>query len=925
MGSMFENSPFNQNISGWCVTNIVSEPSNFSANSPLSESNKPVWGTCSLLSITSIGDSDYYYYPGNEMVWSEAQTYAEQYGGNLVSINSQEENDFITSKTNGKIWIGLTDSDEEGVWKWSDDSEYDFSNWKSGEPNNSGNGIPCRPYGEDYVEIDNTGYWNDAPEYHCDERKTRPFIIEIKNTLTPITDANIEEAVNTCLSTHPVTGLCTDSEYGSITDWDVSNVTDMSELFKDKTQFNGDISSWDVSNVSNMSNMLRETDFNQDISSWDVSSVTSMRQMFYKSPFNQNIGSWSMSNVTDMSEMFLGTINFNQDISSWNVSSVTNMFGVFSGTNHTFNQDISSWNVSNVTNMGYMFYFSSSFNQNLSSWNVSNVKNMSEMFTSSSLSVENYDNILIGWSSLSLQNGVTFHTYKNYCNGESARQIIINNYGWNIIDNGKSENCGSPTQTSKISSFLLDEINISEIGGVSNLSATIDVASLNDIMIPLELSGTASINEDYSVSFASKGTVSIYSGGNGIGSDVNQLNQPEGIAIDNNGHVYIADYNNDRIQKTDNSTQVMSTFIENISNPVDIHIDSLGNIFILENNGTVKKYDSLGAFIADVSNGTDTDAINMDIDSDGNIYTITRYGTKVWKTSSNNSTASVLFEDSEFHFPNSISVDYLGNVYVSGQNQPVRIWNKSTGTSTSLNGTGNSRAISINEEGNLLVAQDAMGIDGRNTTVKEYNLTNIDQNNYETIFSQNTIADDYYMGISAIKSSNKNLFLSISKDPSQSGTDFNNVLKDRILMVANAPNILIPAGDTSGIISFTSLLVSGANEINKTIVITPTNPYNTDPSNSLTPKTITIVHETLGVDDITDVKSSLKLHPNPAVDYIRILGLSEKANYIIYNLLGKEILRGKVLNEENIFIHDLSNGTYFIKVENAKPIKFIKK
>ena len=216
MGSMFENSPFNQNISGWCVKNIVSEPSNFSVNSPLSESNKPVWGTCSPLFITSTGDSDYYYYPGNEMVWSEAQTYAEQYGGNLVSINSQEENDFITSKTNWKVWIGLTDSDVEGIWKWSDGSDYDFSNWKSGEPNNSGNGIPCRPFGEDYVEIDNTGYWNDTPEYHCDERKTRPFIIEIKNTPTPITDANIHEAVNTCLSTHPETGLCTDSEYGSI-------------------------------------------------------------------------------------------------------------------------------------------------------------------------------------------------------------------------------------------------------------------------------------------------------------------------------------------------------------------------------------------------------------------------------------------------------------------------------------------------------------------------------------------------------------------------------------------------------------------------------------------------------------------------------------------------------------------------------------
>ena len=378
----------------------------------------------------------------------------------------------------------------------------------------------------------------------------------------------------------------------------------------------------------------------------------------------------------------------------------------------------------------------------------------------------------------------------------------------------------------EVTNLSLDEITISDNGGVSILSATIDVVSLNDISIPLSISGTASINEDYSISFASKGTASIYSGANGIGSDANQLNQPEGIAIDSNGDVYIADYNNNRVQKVNNSTRVMSTFIDNSLSPVDIHVDSTGNIFILENNGTVKKYDSLGVFITVVSTGTDSDAINMDIDSDGNIYTITRYGTKVWKTTTDNSTASVLFEDSEFHFPNSISVDSSGNVYVSGQNQPVRIWNKSTNISTTLTGTWGSRAITINDEGNLLVAQDAMDITGRNTTVKEYKITNIDQNNYETVFSQNSITDDYYMGISSIKSFNEDLFLAISKDAMQSGSDFNNVLKDRILMVANAANILIPAGDTSGIISFTSLLGSDTNEINKTIVITPSTPYN---------------------------------------------------------------------------------------------------
>ena len=37
---------FNQNLTGWCVTNITSEPTEFSLNAPLSNADKPVWGTC---------------------------------------------------------------------------------------------------------------------------------------------------------------------------------------------------------------------------------------------------------------------------------------------------------------------------------------------------------------------------------------------------------------------------------------------------------------------------------------------------------------------------------------------------------------------------------------------------------------------------------------------------------------------------------------------------------------------------------------------------------------------------------------------------------------------------------------------------------------------------------------------------------------
>ena len=145
------------------------------------------------------------------------------------------------------------------------------------------------------------------------------------NAQTPITDANFQEAVNTCLSTNPVDGMCSDSEYGAMPDWDVSQVTGMSNAFLNKTTFNGDISSWDVSIVTDMSYMFEEAEaFNQDIGSWDVSSVTNMGAMFLNADaFNQDIGSWDVSNVSDMERMFRVASSFNQDISNWCVTNIS--------------------------------------------------------------------------------------------------------------------------------------------------------------------------------------------------------------------------------------------------------------------------------------------------------------------------------------------------------------------------------------------------------------------------------------------------------------------------------------------------------------------------------------------------------------------------------------------------------------------------
>ena len=82
----------------------------------------------------------------------------------------------------------------------------------------------------------------------------------------------------------------------NITNICTSKITNMESLFF-LSEFNGDISKWDVSNVTNMSNMFNGTHssankFNGDISKWDVSNVTDMNGMFNKSQFNGDISKW---------------------------------------------------------------------------------------------------------------------------------------------------------------------------------------------------------------------------------------------------------------------------------------------------------------------------------------------------------------------------------------------------------------------------------------------------------------------------------------------------------------------------------------------------------------------------------------------------------------------------------------------------------
>jgi surface protein len=70
------------------------------------------------------------------------------------------------------------------------------------------------------------------------------------------------------------------------------------------SKFNGDLSQWNVSNVTNMSYMFEKSQFNNNLRTWDVSNVTNMGGIFRGSQFNGDISQWDVSNVVDMSYMF---------------------------------------------------------------------------------------------------------------------------------------------------------------------------------------------------------------------------------------------------------------------------------------------------------------------------------------------------------------------------------------------------------------------------------------------------------------------------------------------------------------------------------------------------------------------------------------------------------------------------------------------
>ena len=129
-------------------------------------------------------------------------------------------------------------------------------------------------------------------------------------TLKLVVDACLDAVPSgeKCCSTDPgcgdpATARCRGAGCVDMPDWDVSRVTDMTELFEDRTEFN------------------------QDISRWSTSSVTSFRETFRNaSSFDQDLSRWGLSPGVDFTRTFVGADAFAQPVWTWPHASSTGMF-----------------------------------------------------------------------------------------------------------------------------------------------------------------------------------------------------------------------------------------------------------------------------------------------------------------------------------------------------------------------------------------------------------------------------------------------------------------------------------------------------------------------------------------------------------------------------------------------------------------------
>uniref|UniRef100_A0A8C1VBQ3 Si:ch73-343l4.8 n=1 Tax=Cyprinus carpio TaxID=7962 RepID=A0A8C1VBQ3_CYPCA len=109
--------------------------------------------------VLSLSDKQgWFFMPTHAKNWSDSRQYCRERGADLIIINTEEKQRLVSSFTTNIVWIGLSNTENEGNMKWVDNSPLKQGFWVEGEPNNLGDIEDCVDLNPERPILNN---WND--------------------------------------------------------------------------------------------------------------------------------------------------------------------------------------------------------------------------------------------------------------------------------------------------------------------------------------------------------------------------------------------------------------------------------------------------------------------------------------------------------------------------------------------------------------------------------------------------------------------------------------------------------------------------------------------------------------------------------------------------------------------------------------------
>ena len=224
-----------------------------------------------------------------------------------------------------------------------------------------------------------------------------------------------------------------------------------------------------------------------------------------------------------------------------------------------------------------------------------------------------------------------------------------------------------------------------------------------------------------------------FSGDNGPATQA-RLRSPSGVAVDAAGNIYIADTTNNRIRKVDAASQIITTVAGNgtagfsgdngpatqatLRNPNGVAVDGAGNLYIADfNNHRIRKVDASQTITTVAGNGTagfsgdggpaTAASLNLPgtlaVDAAGNLYIADQANQRIRKVDAVSNTIDTiagsggydyagdggLATQASFRSPFGVAVDGAGNLYIADlNNSRIRRVDADSQTITTAAGDG---------------------------------------------------------------------------------------------------------------------------------------------------------------------------------------------------------------------------------------------